>query len=43
MRTQLDGEVVKPPRPFPWYPNNLAWQMDFSRGQLRKVCVVCSV
>lgn len=34
---QLDGEVVDPPRPLPWYPNNLAWHMNFSRGQLRKL------
>lgn len=35
---QVDGEPVSPPRPLPWYPNNYAWHMDFSRGQLRKVC-----
>jgi hypothetical protein len=34
---QLEGELVKPPRPLAWYPDQLAWQMDFSRGQLRKV------
>jgi 16S rRNA C967 or C1407 C5-methylase (RsmB/RsmF family) len=34
---QLDDEVVDPPRPLPWYPNNLAWHMNFSRGQLRKL------
>jgi 16S rRNA C967 or C1407 C5-methylase (RsmB/RsmF family) len=34
---QLDGEVVDPPRPLPWYPNKLAWHMNFSRGQLRKL------
>ncbi len=34
---QLDGEEVQPPRPLPWYPEELAWQMDFSRNQLRKL------
>jgi 16S rRNA C967 or C1407 C5-methylase (RsmB/RsmF family) len=34
---QLDDEVVDPPRPLPWYPNKLAWHMNFSRGQLRKL------
>ena len=34
---ELDGEKVVPPKPFPWYPDNLAWQMNFSRNQLRKV------
>eukprot|EP00879_Flechtneria_rotunda_P009555 GHRR01010001.1.p1 GENE.GHRR01010001.1~~GHRR01010001.1.p1 ORF type:complete len:901 (+),score=384.85 GHRR01010001.1:586-3288(+) len=33
----LDGEVVDPPRPLPWYPHNLAWHMNFSRNQLRKL------
>ena len=39
-RLQIDGEVVDPPRPLPWYPGNLAWHMDFSRGQLRKLPVL---
>lgn len=34
---QLDGEAVAPPRALPWYPNRFAWQLDFSRAQLRKV------
>jgi 16S rRNA C967 or C1407 C5-methylase (RsmB/RsmF family) len=28
---------VQPPRQLPWYPDGLAWQIDVSRGQLRKV------
>eukprot|EP00890_Picochlorum_soloecismus_P002090 jgi/Picsp_1/2882/NSC_01107-R1_protein len=32
----LDGETVNPPKPLPWYPNRLAWQLEFSRTQLRK-------
>ncbi|WCJ31923.1 RNA cytosine-C(5)-methyltransferase NSUN2 [Euphorbia peplus] len=31
-----DGVEVEPIRPLPWYPNNLAWQSNFSRMQLRK-------
>lgn len=36
-RPQLDGEQVDPPRALEWYPGRLAWQLEFSRGQLRKV------
>lgn len=36
-RPQDDGEQIKPPHPLPWYPNNYAWHMNFSRAQLRKV------
>ena len=38
---QVDGELVESPRPLPWYPNNYAWKMNFSRGQLRKVRCAC--
>ncbi|XP_050205626.1 uncharacterized protein LOC126655466 [Mercurialis annua] len=31
-----DGSEVDPVRPLPWYPDNLAWQSNFSRMQLRK-------
>lgn len=34
---QVEGGEFDPPRPLPWYPNNYAWHMSFSRGQLRKV------
>lgn len=34
---QLDGEALDPPRPLPWYPDNLAWHLSFSRNQLRKL------
>lgn len=33
----IDGEEVQPPMPLPWYPKKLAWQLEFSRAQLRKV------
>ncbi|KAJ8769563.1 hypothetical protein K2173_005166 [Erythroxylum novogranatense] len=31
-----DGSEVEAIRPLPWYPDNLAWQSNFSRMQLRK-------
>ncbi|KAE9450012.1 hypothetical protein C3L33_18088, partial [Rhododendron williamsianum] len=31
-----DGSEVEGIRPLPWYPENLAWQSNFSRMQLRK-------
>lgn len=31
-----DGSEVEAIRPLPWYPENLAWQSNFSRMQLRK-------
>ncbi len=40
---QIDGELVQPPHPLPWYPNNLAWHMNFSRGQLRKLPWLSSI
>ena len=33
----VEGEVVSPPKPLAWYPNKLAWQLDFSRSHLRKI------
>lgn len=31
-----DGSEVDAIRPLPWYPENLSWQSNFSRNQLRK-------
>ncbi|KAF8404637.1 hypothetical protein HHK36_009525 [Tetracentron sinense] len=31
-----DGGEVEAIRPLPWYPENLAWHLNFSRMQLRK-------
>ncbi|KAL8476218.1 hypothetical protein ACS0TY_028761 [Phlomoides rotata] len=31
-----DGTEVEAIKPLPWYPDNLAWQSNFSRNQLRK-------
>eukprot|EP00271_Cylindrocystis_brebissonii_P018703 TRINITY_DN5426_c0_g2_i1.p1 TRINITY_DN5426_c0_g2~~TRINITY_DN5426_c0_g2_i1.p1 ORF type:complete len:1077 (+),score=238.17 TRINITY_DN5426_c0_g2_i1:140-3370(+) len=36
-KKEVDGEVLEPPRPLPWYPDNLAWHLSFSRMQLRKM------
>lgn len=34
---EVDGEALSPPLALPWYPDKLAWQLDFSRNQLRKL------
>eukprot|EP00198_Chlamydomonas_reinhardtii_P014070 XP_001703407.1 tRNA-(m5C) methyltransferase [Chlamydomonas reinhardtii] len=34
---RVDDEPVVPPRSLPWYPNGYAWQLEFSRNQLRKL------
>jgi hypothetical protein len=34
---QIDGERIEAPRPLAFYPDDYAWHMDFSRGQLRKL------
>uniref|UniRef100_A0A914UQ82 SAM-dependent MTase RsmB/NOP-type domain-containing protein n=1 Tax=Plectus sambesii TaxID=2011161 RepID=A0A914UQ82_9BILA len=39
--SQLEGvkveeEEIEPPKPLPWYPNNLAYQMKMSRTVIRK-------
>ena len=31
-----DGQPIEPPRPLPWYPDGLAWQMTASRKVVRK-------
>lgn len=32
---QIDGEAIEKPHPLEWYPGKLAWQMNFSRAQVR--------
>ncbi|XVE86813.1 hypothetical protein DITRI_Ditri18aG0064600 [Diplodiscus trichospermus] len=32
----IEGGDLEPIRPLPWYPDNLAWQSNFSRMQIRK-------
>eukprot|EP01111_Echinosteliopsis_oligospora_P002084 TRINITY_DN1305_c0_g1_i1.p1 TRINITY_DN1305_c0_g1~~TRINITY_DN1305_c0_g1_i1.p1 ORF type:complete len:779 (+),score=289.13 TRINITY_DN1305_c0_g1_i1:45-2381(+) len=34
---EVDGEVVKPLKPIPWYPNDHAWQTSVPRKVLRKL------
>ena len=36
----FDGEKISPPRPLPWYPDELAWQLDLSRNQIRKIPIL---
>lgn len=39
----VDGEILEPPKQLPWYPDGLAWQLNYSRGQLRKLPALKSV
>lgn len=34
------GKACEAPKAMPWYPQQLAWQMDCSRMQLRKVPIL---
>lgn len=34
---KFEGEAVKPPTQIPWFPSGLAWQLEQSKAQLRKV------
>nr|XP_018673469.1 tRNA (cytosine(34)-C(5))-methyltransferase [Ciona intestinalis] len=34
---KIGDDTVKPPVPLSWYPDDLAWQTDLNRGQIRKV------
>jgi len=40
VRSQVSGEVLKPPAAIPWYPAKLAWQLDANRTQLRKIAAL---
>ncbi|KAF9158770.1 tRNA (cytosine(34)-C(5))-methyltransferase [Actinomortierella ambigua] len=33
---EVDGVKVEPPRPLPWYPNDLGWHFAVPRGNLRR-------
>lgn len=33
---EFNGEQLKAPQPLPWYPNELAWQIDVSKQVIRK-------
>lgn len=32
----FDGVMVEPPKPIPWYPDNLGWSMNTSKTVIRK-------
>lgn len=34
--TNVDGQAVDPPKPVPWYPDNLAWWMTTPKNVIRK-------
>ncbi|KAG0558875.1 hypothetical protein KC19_10G061000 [Ceratodon purpureus] len=38
--TEVDGEVIEPVRALPWYPDNLAWHLNYSRMQIRKMPIL---
>eukprot|EP00894_Picocystis_sp_ML_P001080 jgi/Pico_ML_1/51597/g2595.t1 len=40
---EMDGKRLQPPRPIAWYPNDLAWHIDCSRNQIRKVPVLAQI
>ena len=40
---QIDGEEIEKPHPLAWYPDKLAWQMNFSRAQVRRAMLRCTV
>lgn len=33
---QIDGVSADPPKPLPWYPDELAWQINFTKKFIRK-------
>ncbi|SCU83554.1 LAME_0C05600g1_1 [Lachancea meyersii CBS 8951] len=33
---EFEGEIIKAPTRLPWYPENLAWQLDVSKQAIRK-------
>ncbi|GLC44395.1 hypothetical protein PLESTB_000474300 [Pleodorina starrii] len=39
----VDGEPITPPRQLAWYPNGYAWQLEFSRNQLRKLPLLADI
>ncbi|XP_070575607.1 RNA cytosine-C(5)-methyltransferase NSUN2-like isoform X2 [Ptychodera flava] len=34
---EVDGQAVEKPYPLPWFPDELAWQLNLSRGNIRKI------
>lgn len=37
---EVDGGVVEPVRALAWYPDNLAWHLNYSRMQIRKMPIL---
>ncbi|KAG0566732.1 hypothetical protein KC19_7G083400 [Ceratodon purpureus] len=37
---EVDGEVIEPVRALPWYPDHLAWHLNYSRMQIRKMPIL---
>ncbi|AMD21903.1 HFR048Wp [Eremothecium sinecaudum] len=33
---EWEGEKIEAPKSLPWYPNHMAWQLDVSKGVIRK-------
>ena len=33
---EVDGRLVEPPKPLPWYPNEMAWEMTTPKATLRR-------
>jgi len=33
---EIDGDIIQPPQPLEWYPDDLGWHFKVSRGVLRK-------
>ncbi|KAI9287495.1 S-adenosyl-L-methionine-dependent methyltransferase [Umbelopsis sp. AD052] len=33
---EIEGDIIKPPQPLEWYPDDLGWHYKVSRGVLRK-------
>lgn len=33
---EIDGHRIEPPKPLPWYPDNLGWQVNAPRLVIKK-------
>ncbi|XP_006824582.1 RNA cytosine-C(5)-methyltransferase NSUN2-like, partial [Saccoglossus kowalevskii] len=40
VNVEVDGLSVAKPYPLPWYPDELAWQLNLSRGNIRKIAAL---
>lgn len=39
----MEGETIQPPHKLEWYPESLAWQIDCSKAQLRRLPTLSSL